>query len=92
MSYDDPDDDEDWYDEGDVASELDDDETGHCRECNGPVYEFSDKCPACGYWLSATDRRQMWSGDSKPTWIKVTALVVLAILLLGLFGIGSYFF
>ena len=89
MSYDDPIDDEDWYDDDDESDEA---EAAHCPECGQPVYDFSDKCPACGYWLSAADRRAMWSGESKPAWLKITALVVLIILLLGLFGIGAHLF
>ncbi len=73
-------DDEDWQDD----DESDEPETGHCPECGGAVYEFSDKCPACGYWLSAADRRAMWSGETKPPWIKVTAVVVLLVLLIGM--------
>jgi hypothetical protein len=92
MPYDAADeDDEDWYDDGD-ANEADDSETGHCPECAGPVYEFTNKCPACGYLLTAADRRQLWSSESKPAWIAITALVVLIILLLGLFGIGAQIF
>ena len=84
MTYDDSDvdeDDEDWHDDEDDSDET---ETGHCPECGGPVYEFSDKCPACGYWLSAADRRAMWASEKKPAWIKATALIILLVLLVGL--------
>jgi ribosomal protein L37E len=83
MAYDDPDDDfddEDWHDDDDADAT----ETGHCPECGRPVYEFSDKCPACGYWLSAADRRDMWSGETKPAWVKIAAGVVLVVLVLSL--------
>src|SRR4051812_27530142 len=69
MAYDDPDDDEDWYDNDD---EPDNEEPARCPECEAPVYNLSDRCPACGHWLSETERRRTWSGESKPAWIKIT--------------------
>jgi hypothetical protein len=82
-SYDDPTDDEDWYDD-ESADEAESDAAGSCPECNGPVYEFTDKCPACGYYLTESDRRRIWSGKSRPIWILVTATVILMILLFGM--------
>jgi ribosomal protein L37E len=82
MPYDDPIDDEEWHDD-DSSDEPDDTESGRCPECAGPVYEFTDKCPACGYWLTAADRRQLWSNESKPKWVLLTAAIILAILVLG---------
>jgi hypothetical protein len=64
---------EDWLD-GDEPDEAD---TAPCPECGQPVDYVTEKCPACGYWLSAADRRSMWSRDSNPTWIRITAVVVL---------------
>jgi uncharacterized paraquat-inducible protein A len=85
MPYDDPIDDEEWYDEDDDSSqEPDESETGHCPECSDPVYEFTNKCPACGYWLTDADRRRMSSGASKPTWVLVTAGIILVVLVLGM--------
>jgi predicted amidophosphoribosyltransferase len=75
MATDDPDDDEDWYDDED---EFDAGETAHCPECGTSVHSISDKCPACGYWLSETDRRDSGFAESRPMWLKVTAVVVLA--------------
>ncbi len=89
MTYDDPYDDEDWYDDDD---ELDDEEPGRCPECGTAVHSISDKCPACGYWLSAADRHSMWSGFDKPHWIKVTAAVVLITILVSLVAAGVAFF
>ena len=92
MPYDDPTDEEDWYDEdGDGSDESDETEIGHCPECAGPVYEFTNKCPACGHWITDADRRRMSTGERKPMWIKVTAVVILAILLLGLFEVSTFF-
>jgi hypothetical protein len=82
MPYNHPIDDEDWYDEDD-NEDPDEAETGHCPECRGPVYELTDKCPACGYWLTQADRRLLWSSESKPKWVLLTATVILAILVLG---------
>jgi hypothetical protein len=85
MPYDDPIDDEEWYEEDDDGSqEPVESETGHCPECSGPVYEFTNKCPACGYWLTDADRRRMSSGASKPTWVLVTAGIILVVLVLGM--------
>lgn len=82
MPYEDPDtDNEDWYD--DEPDKPDDAEATLCPECAEPIYEFNEKCPACGYWLTAADRRRLWSAESKPKWVLITATIVLAILMLG---------
>jgi len=83
------DEDEDWYDDD---SELDDVEAARCPECGSAVHSVSDKCPACGYWLSETDRRAMWSGMAKPTWVKATALLVLVAFLLSVVGVAALLF
>ncbi len=88
MPYDNPDD-EDWYDDDD---EPDDEEAARCPECGGSVHSVSDKCPACGYWLSEADRRAMWTGMDKPVWIKVTAAIVLMAIVAGLLAAGVAFF
>ena len=67
--------------------ESDDSETGPCPECRGPVYEFTNKCPACGYLLTAADRRQLWSRESKPKWVLITATIILVILLIGILSL-----
>jgi hypothetical protein len=89
MPYDETDDDEDWYDD---ENEPDDGESAPCPECGQPIPEFIDKCPACGYWLSAADRRALRAGESKPSWIRITAVVVLIAILLGLLAGGVAFF
>jgi hypothetical protein len=50
---------------------------------------MTDKCPACGYWLSAADRRAMWSGMGKPLWIKAATIVVLGAILASLLIAGA---
>ena len=89
MPYDDPDDEEDWYDDDD---EPDDAQSARCPECGGQVHSVSDKCPACGYWLSDAERRAMWTGMGKPVWIKVTAAIVLIAIVAGLLAAGVAFF
>lgn len=74
----DPDDDEAWRDD-----DSDDGDPVPCPECGEPVSDFLDKCPACGYWLSVADRRQMRARETKPTWIKATAVVLLVVFLWG---------
>jgi len=81
LSDDDPDDDEDWYD----GDEPDDGDPVPCPECGEPVSDFLDKCPACGYWLSAADRRQLRSRESHAAWVKATAVLLLVIILWGVF-------
>ena len=83
MSYDDPDD-EDSYDDED---EPDDFESAECPECGAAIHSVSDKCPACGYWLSAADRRSMWSAERKPRWLIVAAWVALALFLIPLIAL-----
>lgn len=75
--------DEDWDDD-----DVDDVETARCPECGSAVHSVSDKCPACGYWLTEADRRAMWSGMAKPLWLRITAVVVLVAFLLSALGIA----
>jgi hypothetical protein len=89
MSDDDWDDDESWTDEDD---DLDEEEAARCPECRGLVHSIADKCPACGYWLAAADRRAMWSGMSKPLWLRVTAMIVLAAFVICLLALGVAIF
>jgi predicted amidophosphoribosyltransferase len=77
---DDPADDEDWYDDDDVAGE----DFIPCPECGKPIPEISDRCPACGYWLSSADRRSLNHGEAMPAWVKFTAFALLAAMLYGL--------
>jgi hypothetical protein len=89
MSDDDWDDDESWADdERDIGECI----AVPCPECGSPVEEIADKCPACGYWLSDADRRQMWPSESKPLWLRVTAAIVLAAFLVSLLAIGVTLF
>jgi predicted amidophosphoribosyltransferase len=74
-------DDEDWYD--DDEDEPDEEDVA-CPECGGPIAEIADRCPACGYWLSSADRRALRCSEATPAWIKVTAFVLLAAMLIGL--------
>jgi|tagenome__1003787_1003787.scaffolds.fasta_scaffold20749344_2 hypothetical protein len=83
MPHDDPYDDEEWYSE-DEHETYDDADTAHCPECAATVRDFLDKCPACGRWFSEADRRAMWSGDSKPKWVLITAGFILVVLILGM--------
>jgi hypothetical protein len=80
LSDDEFDDDEDWHDD-----EPDDGDPVHCPECGEPVSDFLDKCPACGYWLSAADRRALRPRESHPAWVKATAVVLLVIFVWGVF-------
>jgi hypothetical protein len=79
------DDDEDWYE--DDSDDCDDVEWAPCPECGGTVHVITGKCPSCGYWLSDADRRRLFSSESKPTWLKVTAVVLLIALVAGMLGV-----
>ncbi|HEX4414836.1 MAG TPA: hypothetical protein VH107_14475 [Lacipirellulaceae bacterium] len=79
MHDDDFEDDEDWYDE-----ESDDEPTVPCPECGEPVLEISDRCPACGYWLTDSDRQRLTRHAAIPIWVKLTATVLLVAMLYGL--------
>jgi ribosomal protein L37E len=81
-------DEEGWHDDDDP----DDAETAPCPECGRPIHDLTDKCPACGYWLSEADRSAMWSGMGKPAWIKITAAVVLVAIVASLLAAGAAFF
>ena len=67
-------------------------ESAPCPECGETVHVITGKCPSCGYWLSDADRHAMWTGESKPMWLKVTAVVVLVALLAGMFGFAAGMF
>jgi hypothetical protein len=85
--WDDDDEPEDWSDRDD--DESDEGDTAPCPECGRPVDIVTDKCPACGYWLSAADRSTMWSGTGKPLWIKVATVVVLVAIVASLLIAGA---
>jgi hypothetical protein len=79
--------DDDCYD--DENDEPDDDyEPVRCPECGNLVYAIADRCPACGYWLSDSDRRAMWTGMQKPLWLRVTAVIVLVAFVSSLFAVA----
>jgi ribosomal protein L37E len=86
---DDRDDDEAWSDDQD---DFDDETAASCPECGGAFHSIADKCPACGYWLSDADRRDMWSGRSQALWLKVTAVIVLIAFLFSLLAVGAAIF
>lgn len=64
-------------DPSDTDADDDDAETEDCPHCGRAVYEGAERCPECGQYLGREDapRRTPW-------WIIVTALVLLAIILL----------
>jgi hypothetical protein len=87
-TFDDDGDDEDWYDDGDDQ----DDESAPCPECGETVYAMSGRCPACGYWVTDEDSSALWKSESRPTWVKLTAVVLVVALLYGLFGFSMGWF
>lgn len=81
-------DDEDWHDDG----EPDDGDPIPCPECGKPVYDFVDRCPSCGYWVTDADLRQSRASHTKPTWVLITATIMLIVLVLTLPGIWHLLF
>ena len=79
------DDDEDWYDDDD---EPDEEEAARCPECGELIHIITDKCPACGYWLSESDQRAMWAGEAQPAWLRFTAIIVLIAFLVSILAAG----
>jgi uncharacterized paraquat-inducible protein A len=71
-------DDEDWHDDSE------DEPTVPCPECGEPVLEIADRCPACGYWLTESDRQRLSRHAALPAWVKLTAAVLLLVMLIGL--------
>ena len=84
---DDEDDDFEAPDEGDRDEDEagdDDDEPGTvpCPKCGRDVSELAERCPRCGTYLS----REESARTNFPTWVVVTALVVLAAIAFGWLG------
>jgi hypothetical protein len=92
----DEDEDEDWtddIDDPDADDDVDpDDESAICPECGGHMFLGADKCPACGYWLTAADRRTLGTDSSQPQLIKIVAIVILAIMLVTMLITGIRMF
>jgi hypothetical protein len=82
--------DEDWTD--DIDDPDDNDETARCPECGGTMFLGADKCPACGYWLSAADRRALGTDSSQPRHIRMAAAAILIVFLIGLLFAGFRLF
>lgn len=81
---------DDWNDdfddqEFDVEDEFGDDtsETVPCPECGVEIYEESERCPACGWYV--THRHSVWHG--RPTWwilLGVLGIAAAVLMFLGL--------
>jgi ribosomal protein L37E len=85
---------EDWTDDIDLGEDDvgDDDESISCPECGGHVYSGADKCPACGYWLSAADRRAAGTDSSQPKIIRTIVAAILVIFLIAMLVAGIRLF
>ncbi len=71
MNYD------DYDDEGD-------DSTYPCSECGASVWSDAESCPQCGYYQTDEDwgDRESSTQTGTPTWIKLTALVLISLFVL----------
>ena len=84
--YEDDDDDDDDRDAPD-PSDWDDDDDGdadtiNCPRCGREVSELAEQCPQCGAYLSAEEATR----TNFPTWVIVTAVLLLAGFALGWLG------
>lgn len=68
---------EDWYDE-----DTDESETDACPHCGYEIYEDAERCPECGLYVSELED----SGPDKPTWVVVTAFILVAMILYWFIG------
>ena len=80
--YADDEDDTSWDDEPETwdADDVDDDEeepTIPCPYCGEEMLEDAPQCGHCGNYISAEDH----PGPKKPTWIILTAIVCLVMML-----------
>jgi hypothetical protein len=69
---------DDSSEDDDGSEEFDSDQTVECPACGREIYDDAERCPHCGEYLTEPDRL----GRGKPLWIIVTAVVVLAAVVL----------
>jgi len=88
------DEDEDWPHEidDDIDDRDADDESVACPECGGHIFLGADKCPACGYWLTAADRRALGTDSSQPRLIRTIAAIILILFVVGMAVLGIRMF
>ena len=53
----------------------------YCPKCGREVYEFIDKCPHCGSWITPVYR-----SPGRSRWRRLFVLLIVALLLYALFG------
>jgi predicted nucleic acid-binding Zn ribbon protein len=77
-------DDREAPDEWDQDDPDDDEEsdTVDCPRCGRPISEFAQQCPRCGAYVSAEEPRR----TQFPTWVVVTAIILVATIVLGWLG------
>ncbi len=74
---------EDDPDESDMDGDDDDESdvaTIECPHCGAEVYEFAEKCPVCGRYVSREDAPR----TSHPRWVIATATALLLFMLYAL--------
>lgn len=59
-----------------------DDDLVPCPNCKARIYEDSERCPECGYYLSEED-----VPSSRPLWIVLGTVAALAVALLWALGL-----
>ena len=67
------------YDDDEWDDDSEDDGYVPCQHCGEPMYEESGYCSSCEQWASREDRSQ----KTLPTWVMLTALILLAVFVYG---------
>lgn len=80
--WDETDDDEPFEEDWPEAEE--DSPTVPCPECGGEVYEESEHCPQCGYFLESSSSHPL---SGKPGWFVILGLLGLLATLIALSGL-----
>ncbi len=76
--------DDEESDEEDWSLADEESPTIFCPECGGEVYEESDHCPACGYFLESAPAHPLMG---KPGWFVILGLLGVLATLIALSGL-----
>jgi len=64
------------YPEGEDSDAIDETPTRECPKCGCDVYDDAEQCPLCGEYFT---RESAAETSSFPLWVRVTALLILAV-------------
>lgn len=69
------------YDEHDLDSDEDEGDLRTCPHCRAPIYADVIRCPNCETYITEAAENATLSS---PTWVIVTAVILLILMVLGL--------